>query len=64
MMCGLVGQQMPCSARVVYKANMETDPALADLIVPLCGAHALKVEEQGIKVIPLVRRMWEGGVFA
>jgi hypothetical protein len=53
-----------CSARVVYRSNLEDRPELADVIVPLCGAHALAVEEAGHKVVPLVHRMWEGGVFA
>jgi len=62
MMCGL--RDANCSARVVYRANLEDDPDLADVIVPLCGAHAIGVEDSGRKVVPLVRRMWEGGVFA
>ena len=62
MMCRL--KDANCSPRVVYRANLEEDPELAAVIVPLCGAHALAVEEKGIKVVPLVHRMWEGGVFA
>jgi hypothetical protein len=62
MMCGMRDEH--CSERVVYRANLETDPKLAAVIVPLCGRHALAVEEKGFKVVPLVHRMWEGGVFA
>jgi len=61
-MCGFKDEH--CSDRVVYRANLEEDPELADVIFPLCGAHALAVEEAGHVVIPLVRRMYEGGVFA
>jgi len=62
MMCAL--RDGNCSERVVYRANLEANPELAAVIVPLCGRHALAVEEKGFKVVPLVRRMREGGVFA
>jgi len=62
MRCGL--EDPNCSQRVVYRADLNTIPDVAGVIVPLCGAHALAVEEKGFKVVPLVHRMWEGGVFA